>query len=138
MLTSYGELNPDDKEVMVDGLLAHHAKSGHERKTEIFNITLKDSDGKLSGVIIATILWNGLEINSLWIDEKLRGKGWGKKLMEEAEKEGVKKGATVAYTNTFPWQAPLFYEKIGYKLFGKLENFPKGEYLSYYFKILVP
>ena len=57
-------------------------------------------------------------------------------LMEAVEKEGIKRGSTIAYTNTFPWQAPGFYEKLGYSLYGKLEDFPKGSALSYYSKRL--
>lgn len=32
-----------------------------------------------------------------------------------AEKEGGKRGCTIAYTDTFTWQAPEFYKKLGYK-----------------------
>nr|MBP9781876.1 GNAT family N-acetyltransferase [Candidatus Woesebacteria bacterium] len=83
-----------------------------------------------------TFLYNGMEIATLWVDEKARGQGLGQKLMEMAEAEGKKRGATFAYTNTFTWQAPGFYEKIGYQLYGKLDDFPVGNTLSYYRKDL--
>jgi ribosomal protein S18 acetylase RimI-like enzyme len=56
--------------------------------------------------------------------------------MEMVEEEGKKRGATFAYTDTFTWQAPGFYEKIGYTIYGKLEGFPPGNELSYYRKSL--
>jgi GNAT superfamily N-acetyltransferase len=77
-----------------------------------------------------------MEIDSLWVDESQRGKGYGRKLMEVVEEEGRKRGAKIAYTNTFSYQAPEFYEKLGYTLYGKLDNFPEGESLSYYSKKL--
>jgi ribosomal protein S18 acetylase RimI-like enzyme len=66
------------------------------------------------------------------VDESVRKQGWGRKLMLTAEKEAIKRGCTVAYTNTFPWQGPEFYKRLGYTLYGKLENLPKGSNLSYF------
>lgn len=117
-------------------MLAYHATSGHPRKKEVFSIALRDKDGKLLGAVIASVLWNGMEIDSLWVAESLRGQGWGRKLMAAAETEGIKRACTFAYTNTFSWQAPEFYRKLGYTLYGKLKNFPKGCNLSYFQKKL--
>ena len=131
-----GEPKPEDKKALVDGLLAHHAASGNPRRTETLSMWLKDEYGVVHGGIIVTFLWNGMEIQSLWVDEKVRKQGWGRKLMEMAEEEAVRRGCSIAYTNTFPWQAPEFYQKLGYTLYGKLEGFPEGHSLSYFFKKL--
>jgi ribosomal protein S18 acetylase RimI-like enzyme len=87
-------------------------------------------------MVMVSFLYHGMETQTLWVDESLRGQGWGRKLMAAAEEEGIKRGCTLSYTNTFSWQAPGFYEKIGYTLYGKLENFPEGSSLSYYSKKL--
>lgn len=125
-----------DYKVLSDGMLLHHDKQGHRRVSEIVNIFLKDNHKKVRGGIIVTILWNGMEINSLWVEESLRKQGWGRKLVAAAEKEGKIRGCTIAYTNTFTWQAPDFYQKLGYKPFGKLDNFPPGNTLTYLYKKL--
>ncbi len=131
-----GDLTPSDKAVMVTGMLSYHASNGHPRKVDTHSILIKDDTDTLIGCVIATFLYNGMEIATLWVDEKSRGKGLGKKLMDMAEDEGKKRGATFAYTNTFTWQAPGFYEKLGYTLYGKLDDFPVGNTLSYYRKDL--
>lgn len=131
-----GRPNFKDYKTLSDGMLSYHAKQGHPRTSETVNIFLKDKNKKTVGGIIVTILWNGIEINSLWVKESLRGKGLGKKLVEVGEKEGVKRGCTIIYTNTFTWQAPQFYEKLGYKPYGKLDNFPTGNALTYFYKNL--
>lgn len=131
-----GELDPQDKSVMVEGMLNYHASNGHPRVVDTHSILIKDELNKLIGCVIVTFLYNGMEIATLWVDEKARGQGLGQKLMEMAELEGKKRGATFAYTNTFTWQAPGFYEKIGYELYGKLDDFPIGNSLSYYRKDL--
>lgn len=132
--TINGEPKPEDKKVMVDGMLSYHASKGHPRKTEIFSILLRNAENKVVGTIIVSFLWNGMHIDSLWVDESLRNKDWGSKLLHLAEEEAIKRGCTIAYTDTFTWQAPKFYEKQGYKLYGKLQDFPKGNFLNYYCK----
>lgn len=131
-----GELLQKDKEIMVKGLLSHHAKSGHPRKSQTYSVVLKDENDNVLGAVVVTFLWNGMEINSLWVDESIRKQGWGRKLMGVVEDEARKRGCTVVYTNTFPWQAPDFYQKLGYKLYGKLDNFPNGLSRQYYCKYL--
>ena len=136
LIASEGEPNPEDKKVMVEGMLSHHEKCGHPRKSDVYSVFLKDDNGKVLGCVIVTFLWNGMDINSLWVDESIRRKGWGRKLMQAVEDEAIKRGCTVSYTNTFPWQAPEFYKKLGYELFGKLDDFPIGSSLSYLCKRL--
>lgn len=132
--TINGEPNPEDKKVMVDGMLSYHVSKGHPRKTKIYSVVLKDQNNKVKGIVIVSFLWNGMHIDSLWIDESLRNQDWGSKLMKMVEEEAIKRGCTIAYTDTFTWQAPLFYKKLGYKQYGKLEDFPQGNSLGYYFK----
>lgn len=131
-----GEPKPEDKKVMVNGMLAYHASKGHPRKTDLYSVLVKDQNNKVKGVIIVSFLWNGMHIDSLWIDESVRNQDWGSKLLKMAEEEGIKRGCTICYTDAFSWQAPEFYEKQGYKLYGRLENFPQGNSLSYYYKSL--
>jgi ribosomal protein S18 acetylase RimI-like enzyme len=132
-----GEPSPGYFKKLASGLLSHHEKSGHPRKSEKYSIFLEDENREVVGGVIVTFLWNGMEINSLWVDEKIRGQGWGKKLMEEVEEEGRKRSCTISYTNTFPWQAPGFYEKLGYELYGELKGLPEGASLKYFYKKLV-
>lgn len=131
-----GEPKAEDKKVMVDGMLAHHASQGHPRITEQFTVILRNEKKEIVGMIIVSFRWKGMRIDTLWIDKSVRGQDWGTKLMQIVEEEGIKRGCTIAYTDTYSWQAPAFYEKIGYKLYGKL-NYPKGQHLSYYYKDLV-
>jgi ribosomal protein S18 acetylase RimI-like enzyme len=132
-----GEPNPEDKKVMVDGMLAYHASKGYPRKSDTYSILVKDGGEKLLGCAIVSFMWNGMSIHTVWVDESARRQGLGQKLMSMVEVEGIKRGCTIAYTDTFTWQAPGFYEKLGYTLYGKLEGFPEGNALSYYSKKLV-
>ena len=79
-----------------------------------------------------------LEISVLWIEESTRGHGVGRRLMEEAEREGRQRGCRYARLVTSNFQAPEFYRKLGYIAYGTLENCPPGETNFYLWKELEP
>jgi GNAT superfamily N-acetyltransferase len=56
----------------------------------------------------------------------MRGRGFGKDLMKHAELYAVERGCTDAFLDTFSFQAQPFYEKLGYRVFGMLDNHPAG------------
>jgi len=43
-----------------------------------------------------------------------------------AEAIGRKRGCNSIYLDTFSFQAPKFYKKLGYSEFGRLNGFPPG------------
>jgi hypothetical protein len=46
--------------------------------------------------------------------------------MARAEEEAIRRGCCHAYLDTFDFQAPGFYRKLGYSEWGVLEDFPPG------------
>jgi GNAT superfamily N-acetyltransferase len=62
----------------------------------------------------------------LWVSETVRGSGYGTALMQAAEREAVRRGVRNIFLNTFSFQAVDFYLKLGYTIFGELEDFPPG------------
>jgi GNAT superfamily N-acetyltransferase len=102
------------------------------------HLAVRGSGGELIGGLIGRThyLRSWLEIGILWVDEAHRGQGLGRRLMEEAESEGVRRGCFSSRLSTGAHQAPGFYEKLGYTLHGRLEDCPPGEVALYYHKIL--
>lgn len=94
---------------------------------------LKTPGGEVLGGIIGATYWNWLYINLMWIHEDYRRQGYGAKLLELAEAEAKKRGAAYAHLDTFSFQAPDFYRKYGYEVYGTLQNFPPG-HTRYYMK----
>ena len=60
-----------------------------------------------------------------------RGKGYGRLLMERAERLAIERGYKNAYLSTHGFQARPLYEKLGYRVFGELEDFPPGHFKYY-------
>ena len=65
-------------------------------------------------------------VELLFVPESLRGQGIGAQLMERAETEGRRRGCGNAWLDTFEFQARGFYERLGYRCFGELANYPPG------------
>ena len=97
---------------------------------------LRGPDKEVVGGVIAATYWNWLYIDLMWVKKELRGRGYGQRLLALAEEEGRKRGAEKAHLDTFSFQAPEFYKKYGYEVFGKLEDFPTGHTRYYLTKQL--
>jgi len=77
-----------------------------------------------------------MTIDYLWVDDSVRGKGYGTRLVKHIEEVAKDKGCMVVWLNTFGFQAPDFYIKQGYELFGILEKCING-YNQYFFKNII-
>ncbi len=53
------------------------------------------------------------------------GKGIGRRLMGDAEMRALERGCHSAWVDTFSFQAPGFYPRLGYTVFGELD-YPPG------------
>jgi hypothetical protein len=47
------------------------------------------------------------------------------------EAEAIRRGCHGAFLDTFSYQARPFYEKLGYEVFGTLEDYPPGHQRFY-------
>ena len=77
-----------------------------------------------------------LEVSVVWVDEAWRGRGLGRELMMRAEQEARRRSCRYARLATSDFQAPDFYRKLGYALYGTLENCPRGVTVYYFRKDL--
>ncbi|MFP5114089.1 GNAT family N-acetyltransferase [Bacillaceae bacterium C204] len=92
---------------------------------------LRNEDRKIVGGITGTIFWYHLHIDYLWVDNSLRGKGYGKELLNHIEKTAREKNCRLILLDSFSFQAPDFYQKFGYNVVGIVEDHPKG-YKQYF------
>jgi ribosomal protein S18 acetylase RimI-like enzyme len=100
-------------------------KAGNDKAQRVCYV-VQTPDKKIVGGVIGVLYWDWLYVDLMWIKEELRGQGFGQQLLTQVEKEAKKRGATKAYLDTFSFQAPGFYKKLGYRVFGELKDFPMG------------
>jgi GNAT superfamily N-acetyltransferase len=96
------------------------------------------SDGKLlggrlrgeAGEVIAAFnghTWGGCcVIAHLWVHEAHRGRGLGRELLQVAEAEAVRRGCAQVILSSHSFQAPEFYERLGYEKRAVIADWPKG------------
>lgn len=122
---------PEDIKTIAEGLgIYNRAKVGSENYKPL-HIFLRDEENRVVGGVLGSTYWNWLSIDYLWISEEVRGQGYGKALIEAAETEARNRGCKNVNLDTMSFQAPDFYQKLNYRIFGQLEEFPPG-YTRYY------
>ena len=94
-----------------------------------------ETEQRIAG-LAATITYDTMYIERLWVDEKARSSGIGRKLMLQAERIAKHSGCRMIHLFTYDFQAPFFYERLGYEQWGVLEGFPNGHSQLHYRKLL--
>ena len=100
-------------------------------------VFLEDGNSKKLAGLTGETFGRWLCIQYLFVSETLRGAGVGKRLLEAAENEAVRRGCKYAFVNPFSFQSPAFYEKHGYREVFTLEEYPYTGKRHYYTKELL-
>lgn len=128
------ELSHENLKIIEDGLREYSLTLTSEQNIPI-GILMKNDVGKVIGGLQGNHNSNWLYINALWVDSRHRGKGYGKQMMLAVEGEALKRGVSNSYLQTT--DALGFYQKLGYQIFGVIENSPIGFNLYYVKKSLM-
>lgn len=122
------EESPDggDMQALVKGLTAYNAAQANGETPNYLVATVKDDGGKLVGGLLGATYLGWLQIQVVWLDDSVRGQGYGSELMAIAEREGLRRGVRNVFVETLSFQALPFYEKLGYTVFSRLADFPPG------------
>ena len=118
----------------------------HEHNTAIVGpdnyaplaIFVRDDAGSIRGGLLGETFWQWLHISIVWVNESSRGQGLGTRLLALAEEEGLKRGCISAFLDSLSFQAPDFYLKRGYEIWGELKDLPAGHRRIFLQKKLVP
>jgi GNAT superfamily N-acetyltransferase len=116
-----------DHDVIRAELSAYNsAQTGIKRNVGQLAVLLKDDAGQTVGGLWGITLFGWLYVDMLYVPDSLRGQNLGTGLMEAAERFACDAELTGIWLDTFSFQARPFYEKLGFGVFGTIENFPVG------------
>jgi GNAT superfamily N-acetyltransferase len=125
------EVSEADATAVVAGLRAfNEARLGPGNELPV-RFVVRGPDGSVLGGVLGHTKWKWMYIAKLWVDDSVRGKGFGTRLMNAAEDLARQRGCIGVVLDTFEYQARPFYERLGYTLFGTLEGYPPG-YRQFY------
>jgi GNAT superfamily N-acetyltransferase len=89
-------------------------------------IEARSPRGALVGGLEAVVYYQWMFVANLFLADRVRRGGIGTRLIAAAEQHARKMGCTGVWLDTFAWQARPFYEKLGYRVFGSLPDYPAG------------
>lgn len=115
---------PQDIETVNNAIIEFNRDRTGEDNFKPLVLFLRDEQKVVIGGVIASTSWNWLYIDVLWVSEDLRSQGYGHSLLVTVEQEAMRRGCERAFLYTFSFQAPNFYLKRGYEVFGELPHFP--------------
>jgi ribosomal protein S18 acetylase RimI-like enzyme len=122
---------PADVEFLSDRLHEHNVSQTGVAFGGELAIYVRDDAGQIAAGIYGWTWADWLEIRYLWVREDRRRKGLGRTLLLAAEREAIARGSRYVVLDSYSFQAPGFYQKLGYQVFGKLTDFP-GPHQRYY------
>ncbi|SHE98201.1 GNAT family N-acetyltransferase [Clostridium fallax] len=127
----------EEASFVIDELVKYNLCKVPSTQNENFieiNRVLKDSsDNIIGGINSRMYCWNCLYIDSIWIKENYRHKGYGEKLLKHIETLAKSQGVYLIHLDTFDFQAKDFYIRNGYEVFGTLDNCPE-DHKRYFMK----
>lgn len=119
---------PTDSELkeLAAGLRGYNEPFVPKTEPEKLATFIKTDAGEVLGGCYGIINWGWLYIDWLWCHESIRGQGYGTKLISAMERHALSKGINHVKLETADFQALGFYQKLGYSIYGELDNYPIG------------
>ncbi len=132
------EGSEDEARGRILALLDRHSKAiGKSFKSEMVVFEAHEEGiylGGLSSRFFPDLKWVFVEF--LAVAEEGRGKGVGAQLMARLEAEARLRGMDGIWLDTFSFQAPDFYKRLGYHEFGRIDGYPENEARQFFLKRL--
>jgi GNAT superfamily N-acetyltransferase len=116
------------RQAIVAGLVGfNRSRTGVDEAYHRLAVLLEQPEtGLVVGGLWGATYYRHLFIELLLVPELLRGTGLGRRLMTDAETEAHRRGCIGVWLDTYSFQARSFYERLGYRVFGALDDFPPG------------
>jgi GNAT superfamily N-acetyltransferase len=131
---SAAELEP-----LIEGIVGYNRDaSRREHGYQRFALLLMDGSGKPAGGLSGWADFDWAFIHLLYLPEALRRQGHGRELINRAEMWARERGLVGMWLDTFEFQARPFYEKLGFEVFGQIDDHPVRKTRYFMSKRFVP
>jgi ribosomal protein S18 acetylase RimI-like enzyme len=127
----------EQRQAILQPLIEYNDAQTGGSKSEPFALMVKDQNGEILGGLYGRMIFRWMFIELLSVPEQGRGQGIGSKLMAQAEALAKEKNCYGLWLDTFDFQAPEFYRKLGFSQFGEIVDYPPGHKRHYFQKRLI-
>jgi GNAT superfamily N-acetyltransferase len=135
-ITVEREPPPERTRLLSDPLINFNESKAGDRRVRTFALFAKDASGIVLGGLVGSTHWNHCFVSTLFVHERFRKAGIGRELMQRAEAQALALACDAIFLDSFDFQAPGFYEKLGFEVFAVLPEYPRGHKRFYMVKRL--
>lgn len=125
--------DPSARDAIAAGLGGFNTERAGPGEWRRLAVLMHDEAGAVTGGLWGITSYQWLFTELLFVPPALRGRGLGAEILGRAEAEARRRGCRGAWLDTFEFQARGFYERLGYSLFGCIDDYPPG-YARYFLK----
>src|SRR6478736_1655555 len=115
-----------DVEFLEDRLYEFNAGATGIADGRLLGVFLRDESRNIVAGAAGHTWGETCELRQVWVAPAVRGRGLGRRLIEEAEAEAVRRGCRQLVLSTHSFQAPEFYQKLGFEIVLELPDYPRG------------
>jgi GNAT superfamily N-acetyltransferase len=109
------------------------AGTGEEQDLAVF---MRGPDGTVAAGISGVVVGGCLDLQAMWVDEALRGRGLARELFVTVEAEARRCGCSMVTLLAYDVTTGRLFERLGYRAAGVIETAFAGTPVRWYFKEL--
>jgi ribosomal protein S18 acetylase RimI-like enzyme len=98
--------------------------------------SVRDGDGQIVAAVTGHTWGATCFVTHLWVHAERRHAGLGSQLMRGVESEARRRSCVQILLGTHSFQAPRFYERLGFRRVAEIPDYPRGHAQLFYAKSL--
>jgi ribosomal protein S18 acetylase RimI-like enzyme len=127
----------EQRQAILAPLRAYNVAQTGGSPPELVAWLVRDEHDEIVGGLYGRVFFRWLYIELLVVPEQARGQGTGSELMRMAEQLAREKECVGIWLDTFDFQAPDFYRKLGFTECGQIDDYPPGRQRFFFQKRLI-
>ncbi|WP_280151042.1 GNAT family N-acetyltransferase [Piscinibacter sp. XHJ-5] len=124
--TVHDDVPADEGRMVDDGLGRYNESAAPLHEVRPLSCFARTASGQVIGGAVGRTWGECCELQQLWVEEPLRGRGIGTRLVREFEHRAAERGCSTFYLETFSFQAPGLYRSLGYEPKLELHGYAPG------------
>lgn len=124
--TVHDDLPAQEARLVDDGLGAANDQAAPLHEVRPLSCFARLPSGQVIGGAVGRTWGPCCELQQLWVDPESRHGGVGTRLVKDFEARAQARGCRTFYLETFNFQAPAFYGKLGYEVRYEHAVYPHG------------
>ena len=125
---------PKDIRFLEDRLYDYNVEQTGSDDGKWLSIFVRNEAGGIVAGLHGWTWCGACRVQTLWVRQDSRRLGYGRRLLGAAEQEARSRGCDQLLLDTFSFQAPLYYKKLGYEVIGVVEGFPRRPHSEYHLR----